>query len=68
MKKASNLLLALTFILVTSARAADEKPVETPWYPLKVGNTWTYKAGTITMTTKVVKYEEFEKQLSAHKA
>lgn len=60
-------------VIAASARAVDERPAETPsyplnvtaWYPLKIGNTWTYKAGAITMTTRVVKYEEFEKQLCA---
>jgi hypothetical protein len=47
------------------APAPDDKPAEqttTPYYPLKVGNTWTYKAGDTTVTVTVAKFEEISKQ------
>jgi hypothetical protein len=67
MKYLSSALVALplALALATPARAADDKPMETPYYPLKVGNTWYYKIGDTKFTMKVAKYEEIEKQLCA---
>lgn len=65
MKHSSYALLALTFVVVSVARAADDKPMETPYYPLKIGTAWNYKAGDIKVTAKVVKCEEIDNQLCA---
>jgi hypothetical protein len=61
-------LLALA--LAVPAAAADDKPADmptTPYYPLQVGNTWTYKVDykaddDTRVTITVVKNEEFDKQ------
>jgi hypothetical protein len=56
-------MVALTVGTAGTVRAADDKPLETPYYPLKVGNKWTYKAGDATkITVQVTKFEEVNKQ------
>jgi hypothetical protein len=66
MKTLSTALFALPLVLAlgTAARA-DDKPLETPYYPLKVGNTWTYTVGVNKVTVKVAKFEDVDKQLCA---
>src|SRR5438067_555865 len=64
MKYRISIPLALS-LMFAIARAADDKLAESPYYPLKVGNTWHYKAGEAKIVFKVAKYEEFEKQLCA---
>jgi hypothetical protein len=66
-------LPALLFVVVlalglpaAAAPGPEDKALETtPYYPLKVGNTWTYKSGTETITVTVAKLEEIDKQMSA---
>jgi hypothetical protein len=66
MKYLSFALLAVPLALVVGpARAADEKLAESPYYPLKVGNAWTYKIGDTKFVLKVAKFEEKNKQLCA---
>ncbi len=48
--------LAFLFALPTSALAADE-PKDSPYYPMRDGTTWTYKAGDSKFTVKVMKHE-----------
>jgi hypothetical protein len=48
--------LALLAGLAPLTRTADEVP-ESPYYPLKVGTTWTYGSGDDRTTMKVVKHE-----------
>ncbi len=52
------LALALAFPVVAAPAPAptDEKP--TDYYPLKVGNVWTYKAGANRVIVKVVRLED----------
>jgi hypothetical protein len=38
---------------------------ESPYYPLRVGDTWTYSMAGTQMVSKVVKYENFEGQRCA---
>jgi hypothetical protein len=45
--------------------AADDKPADpatTPYYPLKIGNTWTYKVGDTKVAVTVAKFEKFDDQ------
>ena len=65
MKRISHALLALMFVAAAFARGADDKPKETPYYPLKLGTTWSYKAGDVTITSKVAKWEEMADQQCA---
>jgi hypothetical protein len=66
MRYLSFALLALPLVLVLGpARAADPQQPETPYYPLKIGNTWTYKIGDTKFVLKVAKMEERNKQLCA---
>ena len=66
MKRFGYVSLALTVMVACASAAADDaKPLETPYYPLKVGNTWAYKAGEIRVSAKVAKWETFENQLCA---
>jgi hypothetical protein len=63
MKYLSCVALTLPLLLALApARAADEKGAETPYYPLKVGNTWKYRLGDTKFTVKVAKFEEVDKQ------
>ena len=63
MKYLSCGLLAVPLaLLVGPAARAQDKMAETPYYPLKIGNTWTYKIGDTHFTMKVVKYEEVESE------
>ncbi len=54
MKWLSGVCLALAF--TGSALAADE-PKDAPYYPMRDGTTWTYKAGESKFTVKVTKHE-----------
>ncbi len=57
------LALPLLILLGGPARTADEKaPDATPYYPLKVGDTWNYRMGDSKYTSKVTKIEEKDKQ------
>jgi hypothetical protein len=50
--------LPAVLLLLGPAFAADDKMVETPYLPLQVGNTWTYRAGESKFTLKVTKHEK----------
>jgi hypothetical protein len=65
MKKLVYALLITTFLLAIVARAGDDKVQETPYYPLKIGNTWNYKAGQISVSATITKYERVGDQLCA---
>lgn len=49
-------LPALT--LATESGRAQEKWKDTPYYPLKVGTRWVYRAGARTVVARVTKHEE----------
>jgi hypothetical protein len=51
--------LALLLAMMTRLHAQD-KVAESPYYPLQVGNTWSYKIKGLnqTVTTKVTKHEK----------
>jgi hypothetical protein len=61
----SSASLVLVLAIGTTASAADDKPLQSPYYPLAVGNTWNYKVGEVKFVMKVAKYEEINKQLCA---
>jgi hypothetical protein len=56
----------LVALLIVSAVGAQDKMKETPWYPLQVGNTWTYKdsAGQ-RIVLKVAKHEKVDATMTA---
>jgi hypothetical protein len=62
----------LLLVLAPSLTAQEkDKMAETPWYPLQVGNTWTYKlttdakAADAKMTVKVARLEKVGNKLCA---
>jgi hypothetical protein len=57
----AGLALPLLLVLGTAARTADKAP-ETPYFPLKVGDSWDYRMGDTKFTLKVAKFEEVDKQ------
>jgi hypothetical protein len=63
-RRLSYLTLALPLLLAfsSSGRTADDKAPETPYFPLKVGDSWTYKMGDTRYTRKVAKFEDVDKQ------
>jgi hypothetical protein len=60
MTRSSRVVLLIPFLLACAGltRAADEKTLTTPYYPLTVGNTWTYRVGENHFALKVTKMEE----------
>jgi hypothetical protein len=61
-----NRLLCASLVLLLSSpvvRAADEKG--TPYYPLQVGDAWTYKTSTGKFTLKVAKFEKVGNDMCA---
>jgi hypothetical protein len=60
MTRCSRVLLLIPVLLACAGltRAADEKTLTTPYYPLTVGNTWTYRVGENHFSLKVAKMEE----------
>src|SRR5262245_55186722 len=56
--------LALS-LCVAAAAAQDEKPPTSPYFPLEVGATWTYRAGEATFQYKVAKFEKVGKTTCA---
>ena len=56
MKRLSVFSVALALSLTASAPAADE-PKDSPYYPMRDGATWTYKAGESKFAVKVTKHE-----------
>jgi hypothetical protein len=54
-------------LLAAAAAVAQDKPKESPWYPLQVGNTWTYKDSSGgRFTLKVTRHEKIDKVNAAH--
>jgi VCBS repeat-containing protein len=63
MKPLSRTLIALPVLLALAAAVrADDKPPETPYSPLKVGNSWTYRMGDTKYVLKVAAVEKVEEQ------
>src|SRR5262245_57375242 len=60
-------LLALTMALVAGPVGlwAQEKIAESPYYPLKVGTAWHYRAGDKKTIVRVVKHEKVGDTLCA---
>src|SRR5436305_5050593 len=56
--------LALLTATAPAARAADEVK-DSPYYPLKLGTTWTYRVGDDRVTIKVAKVEKVGDQMTA---
>jgi hypothetical protein len=56
------LVLPLALALGGVGRTADDKAAETPYFPLKVGDSWTYKMGDTRFTRKVAKVEDVDGQ------
>lgn len=55
MRRLRFLCLPLLMLLIALSAAAQEKAVTTPYYPLKVGNEWTYRSGKETVVIRVDK-------------
>jgi hypothetical protein len=53
--------LALSLLVVFASRAQDEKAPTSPYFPLEVGATWTYRAGETTFQYKVARFEKIDK-------
>jgi hypothetical protein len=53
--------LALSLCVVVAARAQDEKPLTSPYFPLQVGAVWNYRAGEATFQYKVARFEKVGK-------
>jgi hypothetical protein len=66
MKRLCCAAVVLVVAAVPACRAADDKTPETPYFPLKIGDTCTYREGENKVTEKVVKFEEVNKQICAH--
>jgi hypothetical protein len=60
--KLRTLLAAVALAALAAAARADDGPGETPYYPLKVGTTWTYRdadaPAAAKVVVKVVKHEK----------
>src|SRR5260370_25258892 len=59
------LALPLALALGTAARAADETPKTSDYYPLKVGNVWIYKISDVKFEMRVKSFESVDGQLCA---
>jgi hypothetical protein len=62
MKKSCAILLVL---LAAPAPAARAQVGDSPYYPLQVGNSWTYRVGNGSFTMKVTKHEKVDNSLTA---
>src|SRR5437763_15343656 len=51
-------LFGLVFALVATPARAEDKVGESPYYPTKIGSTWTYRLGDKKITAKVTKHEQ----------
>lgn len=59
MKRLMGVLLAVPLLaLQVGELAAQDKIKETPYYPLKVGTTWHYRAGDSKFVVHVVRHEK----------
>ncbi len=52
------LLIWLVLSLAAAELAAQDRLRETPYYPLKVGTSWHYRAGESRFTIRVVRHEK----------
>src|SRR5437867_10863774 len=54
-------LLSLLFLFgVADGFSPQEAAKDSPYYPLKVGNQWTYRTGDKKVLLKVIKHEKIE--------
>jgi hypothetical protein len=58
MKRIPMAALALALVTAGSSPGADEKEVQTPYFPLKVGNIWNYRVGDNKFFQTVAKFEK----------
>jgi hypothetical protein len=58
MKRLALALLVLPLGLVAPAGGAEDKLPESPWYPLRVGTSWQYKAGDGKFQVRVARHEK----------
>jgi hypothetical protein len=58
-------LVYLVFSVAVVELAAQEKLKETPYYPLKAGTTWLYRAGDSKFTIRVARHEKAGDRLCA---
>jgi hypothetical protein len=66
MNRLMRLLLACLLPSLAAAElTAQEKLKETPYYPLKVGTTWRYRAGESKFTIRVARHEKVGETLCA---
>jgi len=56
------LVLPVALMFATAPQAADDKPSEPTYFPIKVGTTWSYKMGENRYTVTVAKIEDKDKQ------
>jgi O-succinylbenzoate synthase len=59
------LFIFVPFSIGAAELAAQDKLKETPYYPLKVGTTWHYRAGDSKFTIRVVRHEKVGEVLCA---
>jgi hypothetical protein len=59
------LLVCLPSSIVAVESAAQDKLKEAPYYPLKVGTTWHYRAGDSKFTIRVARHEKVGETLCA---
>lgn len=66
MNRLMRLLLACLLLSLAAAEVtAQEKLKETPYYPLKVGTTWHYRAGDSKFSIRVARHEKVGETLCA---
>ncbi|HEY7158332.1 MAG TPA: hypothetical protein VH575_30585 [Gemmataceae bacterium] len=58
-------LVCVLLLVMAGGLAAEDKLAETPYYPLRVGATWHYKAGEGKFTVRVAKHEKVGATLCA---
>jgi hypothetical protein len=58
MKRTLTALVGLFLLTSLLAGHAADEPLDTPYFPVKVGTRWTYKIGATTITVKVTKHEK----------
>jgi hypothetical protein len=56
------LVLLLVLTVGPTGRTADDKAPETPYFPLKVGDSWSYRMGDTRYTRKATKVEDVDNQ------
>jgi hypothetical protein len=58
MKRLAYMSLVLSLCLAVRAGRAEDKPLETSWYPLRVGTTWHYRVGDTKFQMRVAAHEK----------